>query len=443
VIGPATESTPPRERLHPLSPVMRGSRGAVGLVVILALAFLQHTGDGSTRVETDLVILAIAVLIAVVHWYVTWWSFDGATLTVETGLLRREVRKIPVVRIQAVDVIQPLLGKFLNLAELRIRMAGSGHDERLAYLHYDRAIAMRAALLATHHGLDASTPQPEEVPVATVPGGRLAWSVALSASTALLGVLLIGIAVLAAVSPKAGVAVGAAGLAYLVGLGLGVWRRFNSQYGFTVAAAPDGIRVRRGLLGTVAETIPTRRVQAIRQVEPLWWRPLGWSRLDVDLAGPASIDTSAGTRGVTKTLLPVGASDVVARVRAFVMAPNNVVPTRCPRRVVWKAPLSYHNLAAGHDATMAVSITGRFRRVTNWVPLEKVQSLRRVQGPVQRTLGVATVHLDVAGRGAQAVFKDRDVAEADRMLEELVVLCRNARARTERPSVPPSGDSAP
>jgi membrane protein YdbS with pleckstrin-like domain len=52
-----------------------------------------------------------------------------------------------------------------------------------------------------------------------------------------------------------------------------------------------------------------------------------------------------------------------------------------------------------------------------------------VQGPVQRALGVATIHLDVAGRRVNASFKDRDVVEADRLVEDLTVLCRAARSR--------------
>jgi putative membrane protein len=65
--------------------------------------------------------------------------------------------------------------------------------------------------------------------------------------------------------------------------------------------------------------------------------------------------------------------------------------------------------------------------VTVWVPLEKVQSLRRVEGPVQRRLRLATIHLDTAGRGVRAALRDRDRSEADRDLDELVTLCRRAR----------------
>jgi putative membrane protein len=61
------------------------------------------------------------------------------------------------------------------------------------------------------------------------------------------------------------------------------------------------------------------------------------------------------------------------------------------------------------------------------VPLVKVQSLRRVQGPIQRRLDLASVHLDTAGRSSHATLRDRDAAEADQALSELIELCRTAR----------------
>jgi putative membrane protein len=70
-----------------------------------------------------------------------------------------------------------------------------------------------------------------------------------------------------------------------------------------------------------------------------------------------------------------------------------------------------------------------------WVPLAKVQSLRLVQGPVQRRLGLATLHVDAAGRRVTASVRDRDAAEARRLLGELAEACRQARVPvTPRPS---------
>ena len=71
--------------------------------------------------------------------------------------------------------------------------------------------------------------------------------------------------------------------------------------------------------------------------------------------------------------------------------------------------------------------SGRLRRVTSWVPLEKVQSLRHVQGPVQRRLSLASVHVDTAGKSVHATLRDRDAAEAVSALEELTDLARAAR----------------
>ena len=99
-----------------------------------------------------------------------------------------------------------------------------------------------------------------------------------------------------------------------------------------------------------------------------------------------------------------------------------------PRSVRWKAPLKYRFLAWGGDDRYAVATGGRLSRKTTWIPLEKVQSIRWVQGPVQRRLGLASVRLDVAGRWVVADIQDRDLAEADELLHRLPGLARAARA---------------
>jgi membrane protein YdbS with pleckstrin-like domain len=56
-----------------------------------------------------------------------------------------------------------------------------------------------------------------------------------------------------------------------------------------------------------------------------------------------------------------------------------------------------------------------------------VQSLRRVEGPVQRLLRVATVHLDTAGKQVDAALRDVDGVGSLRDLERLTDLARSAR----------------
>jgi putative membrane protein len=208
-----------------------------------------------------------------------------------------------------------------------------------------------------------------------------------------------------------------------------VWRQFNGQYGTTVALAPDGVRLRSGLVQTTAETIRPGRIQAVRLVEPLVWRWFGWAKLEVDVAGPRQRreDRSEGKR--LRALVPVGTRAEAEAMLAELVADPPRPTERPPGSTRWKAPLNYHFLGFGGDDHYVVAARGRLRRTTTWVPLEKVQSVRWIQGPVQRRLGLASVKLDVAGKRVTADITDRTVAEAAGLLTRLPAQARAARAR--------------
>ncbi|HEY7918907.1 MAG TPA: PH domain-containing protein, partial [Streptosporangiaceae bacterium] len=163
-------------RLHPLSPLVRSGRAAAGVLAIVAISASGQFGPDGSHLY-DWAVAVLVVIGAVVNWLVTRWKLDGPTLRIETGLLRRDSRQLPVARIQAVDVVRPFLARALGLAELRVRLAGSSHaDGRLAYLPEQAALDLRARLLAAHHGLDPATPEPGERILASVPNGRLVGS---------------------------------------------------------------------------------------------------------------------------------------------------------------------------------------------------------------------------------------------------------------------------
>ena len=216
-------------------------------------------------------------------------------------------------------------------------------------------------------------------------------------------------------------------LPVVIGVVLAVWRQFNGEFGTTVSAAPEGLRLRSGLVQTTAETIRPGRVQAVRLVEPLAWRPFGWCRLEVDVAGPRQRRENRSEARRLRALVPVGSrADAERMLGELLTAPPR--PTRrAPRNARWKAPLTYHFLAWDGDDRYVVASRGRVCRTTTWVPLEKVQSIRWVQGPVQRRLGLASVRLDVAGQRVTASLADRDAAEAQQILARLPDLARAAR----------------
>jgi putative membrane protein len=215
-----------------------------------------------------------------------------------------------------------------------------------------------------------------------------------------------------------------------IGVVLAVWRRFNGQFGTVVTAAPEGLRLRSGLVQTTAETIPRGRVQAVRLVEPLVWRVFGWCRVEVDVAGPRQRRENRSESQRMRAVIPVGTRAEAGQVIAELVRERPVPSQRAPRRARWKAPLTYHFLGWGGDERYVVASRGRVCRKTTWVPLEKVQSIRWVQGPLQRRLGLASVRLDVAGRRVTATALDRDDAETAGLLRALPGLARAARART-------------
>jgi putative membrane protein len=427
-------------RLHPLSPLVRSGRGVIAVLALAGLSTSGVVGSGNGPRWYDLALPVVVAVAAVVNWLVTRWKMDGVTLRIETGLLRRDSRQLPVARIQAVDLVRPFLARMLGLAEIRVRLAGSGDaDGRLSYLTESAAEELRARLLAAHHGLDPATPEPAESVVASVSTGRLVGAALIPATAlAVVAVALGGLA--AALTPGGLLAIGAPLAWWLVICGMIAWRRVSSQYAFTVAVSPDGVRIRRGLLGTVAETIPLARIQAVRMVEPMLWRPLRWCRLEVDVAGGLGHDHPEGTGAVRKALLPVGGRDEARRLLQIALPAARGWPAlaRPPRRAWWKAPLSYHFLAAGHDSTLAGAVTGRVRRETTWVPLAKAQSVRLVQGPLQRWLGLATVHLDAAGRRVRAEFRERQYEQARALVDDLAALSRSARKQTAQPPPRPA-----
>ena len=426
--APAAESSE-WHRLHPLSPVIRAGRALAGIVLLFGGTLFNSAQSGRGGFLSHIVGAVLLVLLGVVSWLVTRWCVRDGVLRIETGLIRRQSLRFPLTQIQAIDTVRPGLARIFGLAELRLRMGGSaGNSGRLAYLRAAEAEALRTQLLALARGSGAAPVANTETILISVPTGRLIASIALSLPAMVIVVAVVAFVITRLVAPAAATAVlgssGAAGL----GVVTMVWRRFNSGYRLTVADAPDGLRVRSGLIETAAETIPSGRVQAVRMVEPLLWRPFGWCRMEVDVAGRhrREGENSAESRQL-RAVLPVGTTAEAGRLLARIVPDAPLDRDRPPDRVRFKSPLRFHYLAFGRNQTCAVSTTGRLARVTSWVPLAKVQSLRWVQGPLQRRLRLATIHLDTAGRSVHAALTDRDAGEADRLLDELTLQCRAAR----------------
>jgi putative membrane protein len=417
------------QRLHPLSPLVRAGRGVLVIVVVLLIPTLSGKGGSESNDLVHGAVLVVVFLLALISWLVTRWRVEDGVLRVESGLIRRTSERFPLRRVQAIDIVRPGLARVFGLAELRIRLAsGSGKTGRLAYLTSAEAETLRARLLALSHGLAEATPAPPEQALVTVPPGRLFASILLSGTGLVLELVIVVLVALAIVAPGTATAVISVAALGLFALAMGLFRRFNGDYRLTVADAPDGLRLRSGLVETSAETIPRARVQAIRMIEPFAWRPFGWCRLEVDVASQKSKGRQDRNQAkAARAVLPVGNQDQAALLLSVVFSQLPDAGLAPPPRARWKSPLRFRFLSWRANDRYAVTTSGRLRRVTDWVPLAKVQSIRQVEGPIQRRLRLSSIHLDTAGRKLHAVIRDRDRAEGTRLLAELPDQCRQAR----------------
>jgi putative membrane protein len=419
------------QRLHPLSPVLRGWR----ILLILVAAFGQQSlrqEQGFDPVYLGLGVLAAALVgmgLAFISWRQTRYRVTATELQIDSGVLQRRSRRVPLARLQTVDVVRPVVARILGLAELRLEVVGGGKTEApLAYLGEDEAHELRGRLLAAAAGrAHEIAPDTLEGVLVRVPTGTLVASVLLGTPITATILLVILLVVMALLQQSAALAVGFAALPAYLGFITVTGRRVLQEYGFTVAEAPDGLRLRHGLLDTRSQTIPHDRVQTVRVLEPLFWRPFGWVRVEVDVAG------YAGGRGEqqseTNALLPVApralAEALVGRVLGGAVP---VAAAPVPRRTRWRAPLSAPRLRAGLDERHLVTTHGVLTTTTDVVPLAKIQSLRITSGPWQQRLRLATLHADTAGRrlpGAQAHHRDADESRA--LLIELAHRTRAAR----------------
>ena len=418
-------------RLHPLTPLLRGGR-----FVLVLLAVVGQQGLRSAGPEAVAGVLAVGVPLSVAVGWLAWralrYRLTDTELQVESGVLTTRSRRVPLARLQSVDVVRPLLARVLGLAELRMEVVGggSGAEAPLSYLSEDKAEALRVRLLQLASGrgaVDVAAPEEPQRVLVVVPGGPLVWSTLLGAPVQVVAVLLPVLAVVAVVelSYVPGLLLGAAPL--LFGVGSFAVRRVLTEYGFTVAEAADGLRLQQGLLDTRSSTIPPGRVQTVRVTQPLLWRPFGWVRVEVDVAGYAAGGDQQVTTGA---LLPVAPRELAERLVARVLGgPLPLAQVRPPSSARLRAPASYPRLAIGTDERHLVSAYGIATTTVDVVPLAKVQSLRWTQGPLQRRLGLSSVHVDTAGRrlpGTVAVH--RGAQEGQALLVELTRAAKAARA---------------
>lgn len=422
-------------RVHPLTPLVRSWQMVAVAVFFFGQDLLQRrVGLGSDLPDgvtvpnglsrtawlagggVVLLVLAGLLGLAFLSWRMTRYCLTAESIEISSGVLFRQHRSAQLDRIQGVDVVQPLLGRIFGLARLDVEVAGSGKSTlSLAYLTDDAAHELRNRLLARAAGLHvdaaSSAPMATEERWLELPLGRLLGSIALSAPTLLFGLFVGGALVVSATTGRLTPLGVIGGLGPFVVAMVGItWSRFVRGFGFTAAAAADGLRVRSGLLERRTQTVPPGRIQAVRLSQPLLWRLPGWWTVQVNVAG-FGLTGDHHDALAASTLLPVGTRDEALSVLAFALPdlgveePAAVVDAGligigpgagfvgAPAAARWVDPLVWRRTAYRLTRTALVLRRGLLTRELILVPHAKVQSLRLRQGPLSRRLGLATVQI--------------------------------------------------
>ncbi|MFD8717893.1 PH domain-containing protein [Streptomyces sp. NPDC059629] len=418
-------------RLHPVTPFRR-AWAPVAVITGWAVHDPNQAQEQLTKLTTTMLLGGLAVLVTagVLYGFLTWWfthfAVTDSELRIRTGLLFRRTAHIRLERIQAVDVTQPLLARVAGVAKLRIDVVGTDKKDELAFLGEGEARALRAELLARAAGFAPETAhEVGEAPaheLMRVPPSKLALSLLLTGATwASLAAALVVPPVLWLATHSVWTVLATAlpllGAAATTSVG-----RFVAEYDWTLAESPDGLRIDHGLLDRTHETVPPGRVQTVRIVEPLMWRPLRWVRVELDVAGSEN-----------SVLMPVApravAESVVARVLPGVTVPAEL--SRPRRQAGWCVPLWWRGYGLAVTDGVFAARHGLLRRKLSLVPHAKVQSVRLTQGPWERLWRLADVHVDT-GADKTVTARLRGAEEAAALLREQAERSRTGR-RSARP----------
>lgn len=453
------------------------------------LALREAIGDGSINLASSILLIVGGVLLVlfliVAYTFLVWkrmtFAIGDEAVWLRKGLLMRSQRHARFDRIQAVDIVHPFLGRIFGLGKLHIEVAGGAKSNvEIGYLKTSDLEALRlriGALAASGANLtipeastatsgvepslvpdQAQTPDTpptirmEERPLYAVSLGRQIHALALSAEFIIPMFMVVGfIAIMFVgflITGEWGFLGGVLGFApMLVGIGGYMWTQINKSFGFRAFVTQDGIRLQRGLLETRSQTIPPKRVHAVEVSQSILWRKKGWYKVRILQAGYVGEEQKENN----DILLPVGTT-YEAQLAMWLVAPDLGVDTPLEligaalhgdnkhpdpyfqgvkRQVRWLDWFSWKRRAYALTRTAVITRDGWLTHRAIVIPLERMQSLSLRQGPLQKRLDVATLHIETVPGRMNTRARHMDARCAQKLIPSLLRLAAYHRSLEE------------
>jgi len=261
----------------------------------------------------------------------------------------------------------------------------------------------------------------------------------------------------------------AAGALIVLWFGLAAAASILKNFGFTLRRVGDDLRVARGLFDRREGSMPNHRLQAARVQATFVRRALGLVEVELQSAGQAT-----GPGGVSRISVPILPVDEAVPLleellpapppdpSTYVGAPSAARRRAIVRRVVpvaavvaaavaasgsgWAVAgglvalvlaavageVAYRGLAHTWQRQILLARAGGLARETVIVPAAKAQSTRLRSTPFQRRAGLATLFVDVAGKGRTPQVRDGDAAT---LREVQLAIIASQAARVDESSV--------
>ncbi|WKD59770.1 PH domain-containing protein [Corynebacterium caspium] len=404
-----------------------------------------------------LAVIGVLVLICGLVWLISqiWWREIGYQLGVETlqfkhGVISKEVRTARYDRVEAVDLVEPLIPRLFGLAEVVVETAG-GKDSALKIRLLNKSVAenLREEILDRVHGNNLTAPKDptalteadlaaknspfidtiaaakkatEEVAAEDVliPPIPLAHSLLSLISIPRIVFVLLVVVMTYFSETRSGFI-----LVMVIGLMKNIWDVTDKFWQFQAYwIKPNNIlAVSYGVANKRKQTIPLHRIHAVEIHQPVLWRIFKWWQIRVDIAGYGNEIDSDGTT----LILPVGnkeqADKLLAAVNAVPQRPaaNPVLYFHSPKRAHWFSPLSAAKqwVILDPETNRSTVSTGWAHRRISSIDISHIQEITFRQNLIQRKLKLATVEYHLVSGPVKMLAKDLEEEAAWHLLTEL------------------------
>lgn len=311
-VGGGGRSAAVFQRIHPLSVVIelpRALRQLFLVILIIIIQFFTRGGlDGDAQMELWLAVLGLLVVVpGVVRYFSFGYSVHEGQLLIKSGIVTKQLRTIPLDRIQNINLTRNVLHRMLGLVDVQIETAaGTGSAEAsISALSEEQAHVLKQQLAGQRPRVFSrvlTERDSREIYRPTVGELLLAGASENRALGILAGVfgllafqplqepvfdLIDGDAIRGTVQDRNSwplLAAAFLGL-FFVGWMVSIATTFVKFYGFVITKREGKIKREYGLLNHVENVLPVKRIQTVHLMQNFVQRWLGICKMFVATAG--------------------------------------------------------------------------------------------------------------------------------------------------------------